>query len=980
RQMLGMTRLRRRLALGLRLALVTILVLALAGLQSARTNKGVSTVFVLDQSDSIRPDFTAAAHDFIARSLNAMGTDDHAGLVVFGTDPVIDVNTGSLRDLAKIYSRPDPSATDIAAAIRLATAAMGEGTAKRLVLLTDGNETQGDAAEAASVAATEGVQIDYVRPPEPSVNTPQVVLQDLVAPTEVTKGQPFQVRVEAQATAPAEGVIHLDRDGVPVGNIDVELAKGANSFVLSQTVENPGFYRYRATLDVPADPEVRNKVGMGYVSVKGRPKILVLEGKPGIGQSLAQALGMHDLDVVRGGPEKLPTRPEDLQSYDSIVLDDFPADFLTDKQMQLVASSVRDSGVGLAMVGGEGSFLPGGYYDTPIADALPVDLNIRQRKDFPSSTIVIVLDTSGSMGMIEDGEEKVKIAASAAAATVRMVNANDYIGVAGSTDDIAFVAPIQHPINKDAISAQIGTMDVGGGGIYIEPSLEFAEKALAKWNTQVRHLILMADGNDCDSQEGSFALAQKMVNEKMTISVVAIGDGKDVGFLKKLAAIGHGAYYLALRAHQLQRLFTRDASTMNRSAIEVGAFLPKVDPGDEALAGLDLRTMPALYAYDLSSSRPLARTPMLTAKDDPLLAFWQYGLGTSMAFTSDAQPKWARRWMGWPGFNAFWAQTLRSTLRHTSANKVTINAKESGGKGLVDLQAFDPAGNPINNLGAKVNVLAPDGRAQQVTVSQTGPGQYEGNFDASQVGGYIITAAESGSAGEKGSSAPHDAGFPLSTPRERGAGGEGLTGAPSVAVTRAGFAIAYPPEYQAVRPDVNLLARVAQATGGEALPNPVLAFRPSGNPGVSIKDLYPLLIFLAGLLLPLDIAIRRVALPFAEIWAAVLAGVGRLAGLRRAPRPESAQAPALARLQAAKKSVGQDPHPRPLSRAGERGAEGPTDPGSTTPASAGQAGVGQDNGLPSPLGARRAGGEDQADGQSTAERLLALKRQRKDKE
>src|SRR5579883_435103 len=136
RQMLGLTKLRRRLAIGLRAVLVAILILALAGLQAARPNKGVSTVFVLDQSDSIRPEFTQEAHDFIAKSLQAMGPDDRAGLVVFGKDPVIDVNTGSLRQLSRIYSRPDPSSTDIAAAIRLATAAMGEGTAKRLVLLS----------------------------------------------------------------------------------------------------------------------------------------------------------------------------------------------------------------------------------------------------------------------------------------------------------------------------------------------------------------------------------------------------------------------------------------------------------------------------------------------------------------------------------------------------------------------------------------------------------------------------------------------------------------------------------------------------------------------------------------------------------------------------------------------------------------------------------------------------------------------------
>jgi uncharacterized membrane protein len=872
RGMHGLARARRRVAVALRVVLVTLIVLALAGLQTARTNRGVTTIFVLDRSSSMSAAETGAAEAFVKKSLEALGTDDKAGLVTFGKNPVVDVNTGSLRSLGRIYANPDPSATDLAAAIRLASATFGDGTARRLVVLSDGNETVGDAAQAAQAAAMDGIQIDVVKPDAAARRGAEVVLSDVETPEQVTKGEPFQIRVLADATAATTGVIRVDRDGVPVARMPVNLSKGQNAFVMSQQAEAPGFYKYRAVLETEGDTDARNNVGMGFVGVKGRPRILLLEGAPGASLALAKAVQAHDMDVTRGGAEAVPVTAEEAQQYDAILLSDFPAEGISDRQMRLLASAVRESGIGFGMIGGENSFLPGGYYATPIAEALAVDMNVRQRKTFPSSTILIVADTSGSMGMIEDGVQKVKIAATAAAATVRMMSPNDFVGVAGSTDTIAFVSPVQKAVNKEKIAREIGTLATGGGGIYIRPSLEFAYENLKKQNTRVRHLILLADGADSDEQGGALELARKMAAEKMTISVVAIGGGKDVPFLKALAAVGRGQFYLADRAKKLQRLFTRDTAIMSRSAIEEGAFLPKVDPGDEALRGLDLPSMPPLYAYDLTGDMPLSRVPMRTAKDDPLLAFRQYGLGTSMAFTSDAQPKWARRWMDWKDFGAFWAQVTRSTLRRASTNNLTVTTRRSGGKGVVEVEAYDPRGNPINGLAADVKVLDPDGQAQPVTLEQQGPGRYTGRFEIGSTGGYIVSVAE-------GSKAPG------ARPR----------------VTRGGLSVAYPPEYQAVRPNTALMSQLAETTGGQALTNPAQVFRPSGNPGESIRDLWPLLLLMAALLLPVDVAVRRLALPFAEIWAAVLARVPSFRRKRVAvPAP---QAQAIGQLHMAKRAV-----------------------------------------------------------------------------
>ena len=389
RGMHGIVRSRKAMAVVLRTGVLVLLVLALAGLQSVHRNEGQATVFALDRSASMTTAEDHGAQQFIAKSLDALGPSDKAGLIVFGKNPVIDTDMGYLRTLGPIYASPDTSATDIAAAIRLASASMPEGSARRIVLLTDGNETSGDAVQAAEAAAADGIQVDSVPvAPAATPKTGEVLVDRVEAPSEVTKGQPFELRVIARATQSASGTLSIDRNGQPVESIPVSLTPGVNVLAVSQTADSPGFYKYRAVLsDLDNDTDPRNNVGIGFVDVRGKPRILLVEGVPGSARALQTALAPHDLDVSRVGIAGVPTTPEALQSYDSIIFSDYPAMGLTDSQMTMIASAVRDSGLGFGMIGGDNSFLPGGYYATPIADILPVDLNVRERKVYPSTLI-----------------------------------------------------------------------------------------------------------------------------------------------------------------------------------------------------------------------------------------------------------------------------------------------------------------------------------------------------------------------------------------------------------------------------------------------------------------------------------------------------------------------------------------------------------------------------------------------------------------
>ncbi len=837
--LLGMTPARKKFVMVLRAIVIAFLVFALAGIQAVQVHTRICTIFIVDASESVAESARQKAKDFIAQAIRHAKYDDLTGIILFGRDPMVEIPPTQLRSLPNFTAAPDRSATDIAAALRLAMGLFPDGYSRRIVLLSDGNETHSDAIGVASVARTEGISIDVV-PLQTAEKKQEVIVTDVLMPSETKVGQPFPVRIIVEATTPSSGVLRVDRDGVPIKEVAVNLSPGKNSITTSLRIDKPGISRFRFVLEATPDTDPRNNIGMGLVSVKGKPKVLLAEGQPDPTGALAKALQANDLEVVRVSEGGLPSRPEEWQQFDAIVLSDYPAWGMSEQQMKVVRSAVRDTGIGFLMIGGEQSFLPGGYYGTPVAEILPVDLDVRQRKVYPAATIVIIMDTSGSMGMMEGGVQKVHLAAHAAIETLKMLRPIDRFGVIVSGTGTDWLAPIRPAKDAPRIIEQISRIYAGGGGIYCRPSLELAAKAIVAEATRVRHIIMLADTDDCDEQEGCFEIAAQLRRLGVTLTVVGIGrpDGIHAPFCQQLARIGGGNYYVARSARDLPKLFTADVSIMTRSAIEEGAFIPKIVGDDEMLRGVDWRRTPPLLAYCLTSDKPLARTLMRTDKDDPLLATWQFGLGTSTAFTSDAKPKWARQWVQWGDFATFWANVVRSALRKATQTRYAVTTQVRQGEAVIELEAFTPEGEPINLLQPKVIVATPTGESRSLVLQQEGLGRYRGRVPVSETGVYIVTVHE-----------------------------QDETGKPRTYTT--GFALPYPTEYRFTRTNQPLLERIAELTGGKVNPEPSEVFRLPPKPSSSVTDIWHLCVALALALFLVDIAARRLALGVPEVVTAL---------------------------------------------------------------------------------------------------------------
>ncbi len=392
------------LSSGVRAIISICLVLALAGIQIRLKSDVLTTVFVVDASDSIPLPDQLTAEEFIQQSLQstAMTGNDQAAIIVFGEDALVERLASDLKTLAPISSIPVTTRTDIANALQLAQAIFpGEG-AKRIVLLSDGRENLGTAIDQAELAAASNIQLLYV-PLGGEQGAVEVWLDKLDAPAEIRQGQEFELKATVKTTKPVDATIRVFENDVLIQSLEERLRTETSEFSLpiqenSAQQKGNSFRRYKVQVIPSEDTRLQNNEASAFTIVHGPPNVLVVEGKPGYGDNLAEALSKAEMKLSRTSPQAMPTTLAELANYDSIILVDVPAGDLPTGMLEILPVFVRDLGKGLLVVGGPQSYGAGGYLRTALEKALPVDMDVRDKDVQSNLALVLAVDKSGSMG------------------------------------------------------------------------------------------------------------------------------------------------------------------------------------------------------------------------------------------------------------------------------------------------------------------------------------------------------------------------------------------------------------------------------------------------------------------------------------------------------------------------------------------------------------------------------------------------------
>jgi Ca-activated chloride channel family protein len=373
-----------------------------------------------------------------------------------------------------------------------------------------------------------------------------------------------------------------------------------------------------------------------------------------------------------------------------------------------------------------------------------VSFDLRQERRRASLAEVISIDYSGSMTAVVGGYTKIRLANEAAARSALLLGQGDQLGVAHVDTSTAWTMPLGPVDNLEPVLRRIRAVSAGGGGIIVPTALADAYGALRAARTDLRHLLLFADGDDAEEMTGCALTVATAFRDGITTSVVSLGRGADTPELERLSREGHGRFYLVEDALRLPTVFAQETILATRAAIREEPFRALPSLPDAVTAGLDLASAPALGGYVVTLPKPRAAVLLRATDGDPLLASWSAGAGHAAVFTSDGKDRWGAGWLRWPGRARLWSSLARSLARQDDG-RVRAEADATGGLLQVRATAVDAdgRGDALRRLTARVAL--PDGSTRELPLDPAGAGTYAADLPITVRGAYAVAVRDEAS-------------------------------------------------------------------------------------------------------------------------------------------------------------------------------------------------------------------------------------------
>ncbi|MGA1399988.1 MAG: VWA domain-containing protein, partial [Phycisphaerales bacterium] len=866
---------RRWISLGLRAIVIVLLAAALAEPSWVKRSDDLAVIVVADTSRSVPRELLAEAESYLKAAADARERpEDRLALVTVAKRAEVAALPEASTELSFGGHAGADEATNLAEGVRMALAIVPKDAAARIVLVSDGNETEERVAEAADLARANGVPIDVL--PIRYRRDGEIVFEELRAPTRARIGQVVDLRMTLRSPRAATGRIVLRHDGrlidldpgSPGTSLPIALDAGVSTFLVPVMLDGAGAHRFEAIFEPDADAAdavEENNRGAAVVFAGGEGRVLVL-GEGAEGEAIEAALASRGLEVERRSIEQLAgAAPAIISGFDLVVLANLPRWAIDVETDRFLASYVHDLGGGLLMMGGDRSFGAGGWIDSETAKAIPVQMDPPQQRQLVRGVLGLILH-SCEMAEAIYWSEQVAISA------IDALTPEDYVGIItfewGVANECSWAFPLQPAGDKTRAVAAARRLNVGDMpdfGPAMELYLQGVRDLEAEGGVRFgqRHVIIISDG---DAFPPSESLVQEYIDEDVTVTTVMVaghGSAIDRTNMERLAEFTGGRFYEVTDPKALPEIFIKEAVVVSRSLIvEPEPFVPTFR-SDAAGPIREARAVPPLAGYVLTvPADGLARVTLdrrTSESDDPILAWWNHGTGRAVAFTSEQGGRWGRSWAEWPGAPAFWEEVARWSMRPAAPRDVTISTRVEGEEAIVEVESFSEDGEARGFLRAEGRIVKPDGRVAALPLRQAGPGRVSGRFRLEAFGAHLVSVAVPG-------------------PDGRAANVLGAVTVP------------YPREHLAQRDDEARLREIAEKTGGRvlAIGDPrvtELFLRELITVPIAPKRAWDLLVLVALGLFLLDVAVRRLGLEPGEL----LAPLGRLVG-RRPARGEAAVA------------------------------------------------------------------------------------------
>lgn len=796
-----------QISFALKAIVYALLVTALAGPRAQLPVRHVAVTVVADTSASM-PRESIQQSQTLLQNLDRANSNADLRLVTFAGHAQLH-NVPSDPQKATISDNAIPSAmdTDIESAIDLALSEFPKQGARRILLVTDGNQTRGDALAAAIRARAEGVSV-YTEPSGGSSRLP-VQLSGISAPESVFSGERFTASLELESAQALAGRISIVSNGKEIVSKQVELRAGSNPMDLDARIVETGVNSLDLNLEAQG---FQQPLYSQAISVR-KPRILYISGQDGPSDPLLKTLDEAEIDVQKA--DAFPIDPNGA-NWDAVILDDYPDQPLSTLEGGAISNYVAAGG-GLVFIGGDRNAQIAKEPQTAFDKLLPVRGDPNPAPQQPTA-LMLVLDKSLSM----EGP-KIAMVRQAARASIAGLRPIDKVGLIAFDKEFRWVLPLGTVQETTGADSAIESIEASGG-TRIYPAMQAAYDAILPIQATRKHIILLTDGM---SPPGDLPqLEEDAAKNRITISTIGVGDDVDSKFLQDIADATHGKSYFIEDPHKITEIVNDETKDLeNTEIVEKPVHAVSVRPM-ELTDGIDFTHSPELLGFVKTKARPGAETILRMNTGEPLLVRWQYGLGRVATFLSDSRARWSAGWVGWRSYGAFWPQIVRDMSRHDAVVRSGVRFSEDGIETTV---TYDVAEGPDNSAAAMLKTLAPlsvvvtapDHSESRVVLHETAPDHYEAALEADQSGLYRVAASRS----------------------------ESLL--PAVGFVRA------TEELKSKSINVPLLEEISRATGGTVNPTVAQLLDERGSQGLQSEALWPYFLVFALLLDLFEVAWRK---------------------------------------------------------------------------------------------------------------------------
>jgi uncharacterized membrane protein len=718
---------RRLVVLLMRMTSVVLLVMALAAPSWQIPPRAVALVVVRDVSASIDATALQRQATLITQLQASQPATALLGIVdVASTVAVAAIPSPALRDTSPaVVANRD--ATALAAAVTQAAALLPAGYEGRLLVLSDGQETRGRLRDTITALVARGIRVDVI--PLTTTQPPaQAALTQVRLPQQTRGSGTLIADIDTTGSVAQSAILRVTNNGMPFFETTLQLPGSAQRVALTIPPIDPGMHRLEFTLLAPQDdalPDNRQRV---LVQRDGALQILVLADPVDPIQPFVTMVRASGSTVTVRRPSDIDSQLSTLAGYDVIVLADTPARLVPPIVMQNIVRAVKTLGRGFLWLGGSQSLGAGGFRYTPLAEIAPVQFDPIDPTKRKRLAVLLIIDKSGSMAdAVGGGLSRLDLAKEAAYQAIQGLSDGDTVGV-GFFSDSAQWSLVPQPVpSADSVAQALGVVQ-SDGGTSIRSGLQLAQASIATLDGDVRHVMLLSDGQDPQSSRD---IAQAFANQSVSLSTIALGADADMQGLSQLARIGQGVSYQVTNPQDLARVFLDETTRVASRDFVEADVMPQLVSRDAWPAGNP--PVEVLHGYNRTTTRANARVLMQIDADNPLWVIQQAGAGQSAVWASDLSQRWGRDWLTSPAFAAL-VPALLAPLIPTAPSAMTLAWYWHDD--LLDVEVTTDA---PTTTAPSAQLIAPDGNGIPIVLTQRDARLWRASVADIPNGEYVLT-------------------------------------------------------------------------------------------------------------------------------------------------------------------------------------------------------------------------------------------------